>query len=120
MADREYLSPDGQLRLLVIAPDGDLTVGFDGFPSHTHGSILAEIFGCGQEEAITRFVTEIVEGKQIIALWRLSGQLRDVWLPLHEGLSLPDVIADLNRYGDPNETVEFRLWNGTKVELATV
>lgn len=119
MVGCEYISPDGQLRLKVVAPKGDLTVGFAGCPSHTHGSILAELFGCAEEEAITRFVTDIVDGRQVIAVWRVSGRLTDVWLPMHEGRSLPDLLADLRRYGEPHETVEFRLWDGTKVEPLT-
>ncbi|WP_158745430.1 hypothetical protein [Acidisphaera sp. L21] len=95
---------------------GDLIVGFAGFPAHTHGEILAELFGCAAEEAIARFVTEIVEGRQIIAVWRVSGKPRNIWLPVYEGNSLADVLDDLSRFGEPDETVEFRFWDGTKVD----
>lgn len=115
-ADREIVSPDGQLRLLVISSDGDLTVGFAGCPAHTHGSILAAQFGTGEAEAVARFVAGIIEGQQVIAVWRARGRVRDVWVPEHEGRSLHDELADVAGYGEPGETVEFRLWDGTRVQ----
>ena len=39
----EHISPDGRLRFLIAAdPDGDLALGFDGFPWHTHADTLSE------------------------------------------------------------------------------
>ncbi len=110
------LARTGNFALLVTVPDGDMTVGFDGCPAHTHGSILAELFGCDEETAVARFVAEIVESKQVIAIWRVAGRRTDAWLPRHEGRSLRDEIAGLLQYGETNETVEFRLWDGTTVE----
>jgi hypothetical protein len=120
MDDRRYHSPDGQLCLLVTTPDGDITIGFDGCPSHIHGDILAELYGCDEKTAVTRFVADIVENRQIIAIWRVSGRVRDIWVPEHNGNSLDKVVADLNHYGEANETVEFRLWNGKEVVAPSV
>ncbi len=41
LSREEYLSPDGCLRLVVIRETGDITLGFEGFPWHTHGDVLA-------------------------------------------------------------------------------
>lgn len=120
MDEQEHVSPDGQLRLLVIAPDGDITVGFEGCPAHTHGSILAGQYGCDEREAVEKFVSRIVTGKYVIAVCRFPDRVRDIWLPEHEGSDLHEVVADLARYGDPGETVEFRLWDGTKIETPIV
>ncbi|MHC2394283.1 hypothetical protein [Bradyrhizobium liaoningense] len=76
----EYVSPDGQLRLLVICPDGDWTLGFDGFPWHTHGSILASVSGKDEETAIENFVADLTSGKSIIAVKRINGSVADVWV----------------------------------------
>jgi hypothetical protein len=42
MAREQHVTPDGALTLVVARDDdGDITVGFDGFPWHTHGDLLA-------------------------------------------------------------------------------
>ena len=39
---REYISPDGRLRFVVVTgDDGDVALGFDGFAWHTHADMLA-------------------------------------------------------------------------------
>ena len=35
-----YTSPDKSMVLLVDSTAGDWTIGFDGYPWHTHGDIL--------------------------------------------------------------------------------
>src|SRR5512140_1152605 len=75
----EYVSPDGQLRFLVTCPDGDWTIGFDGFPSHTHGSILAELSGLDEVAAVERFVANLTNSISVIVLRRRSGVLTGVW-----------------------------------------
>jgi len=37
----EHVSPDRLLRLLVVREDGDITIGFAGYPWHTHGDVVA-------------------------------------------------------------------------------
>ncbi len=123
MDDREHRSPDGQLRLLAISPEGDLTIGFDGFEWHTHGSILAELSGLDEEEAAERFIADIVDGRRVIELTRVDGKLTDA--VVHEdSRSNEQVMADslegLRRYGKANETIEFRFWDGRLIEPAFV
>ena len=38
-----HVSPDGTLILLAVwDEEGEVTIGFEGFPWHTHGDILAQ------------------------------------------------------------------------------
>ena len=109
----ENISPDGQLRLLVICPDGDWTLGFDGFPWHTHGSILASLSGKDEETAIDDFVTDLTGGKSVIAMKRIDGALADVWVSDDPAEDL----SSLQQYGLGDETIEFRLWDGSTVKV---
>jgi hypothetical protein len=101
------------LRFLVTCPDGDWTIGFDGFPWHTHGSILAELSGQDEISAIERFVTDLTGNVSIIVLGRRSGVLTDVWITGDPA----DELSGCKRYGGPDETIEFRLWDGTAVTV---
>src|ERR1700730_11348740 len=109
----EYVSPDGQLRFLVICPEGDWTMGFDGFPSHTHGSILAALSGQDEIAAIERYVADLIGNISVIVLTRRSGVLTDV--PITDDPA--DTLAGYKRYGWSDETVEFRLGDGTAVQV---
>jgi hypothetical protein len=113
MSVGEYVSPDGQLKFLVTCPDGDWTIGFDGFPWHTHGSILAELSGQDEITAIERFVADLTGSISVIFLRRRSGVLTDVWITDDPATEL----SDYKRYGLPNEAIEFRLWDGTAVKV---
>jgi hypothetical protein len=53
MPDEEHRSPDGSLTLVVSREDGDVTIGFLGYPWHTHGDLLAEKFPIGEAEGLT-------------------------------------------------------------------
>jgi len=109
----EYTSPDGQLRLLVICPDGDWTLGFDGFPWHTHGSILASLSGKDEEAAISDFVTDLTSGKSIIAMKRIGDSVADAWVTDDPA----DDVLSSRQYGPGDETMEFRRWDGSAVEV---
>ena len=108
----EYVSPDGQLKFIVICRDDDWTMGFDGYPAHTHGSILAELSGLDEVTAVERHLANLIGNISVIALKRISGSLTDAWVtddPAEEILSW-------QRYGASDETIEFRLWNGNAVK----
>ena len=113
MPTGEYVSPDGQLRFLVTCPDGDWTIGFNGFPSHTHGSLLAIRSGQDEVSAIDRFVADLTGNISVIVLTRRSGVLTDVWITDDPATTT----ANYKKYGWPDETIEFRLWDGTAVEV---
>jgi hypothetical protein len=101
----EHVSPDGRLRLLVgVDPGGDLTLGFEGFPWHTHADILASLWGVGQAEAVRRFVGDLVTDKSVVALWGQPGMVRDVWVT-------EEPVRDA-AYPVEGEVIELRYWSG--------
>ena len=109
----EYVSPDGQLKFLVTCPDGDWTIGFDGCPWHTHGSILAELSGQNEISAIERFLGDLTGNVSVIGVTRVSGKRADVWVTDDPAGDL----LDCRQCGQANRTIEFRLWNGTAVKV---
>jgi hypothetical protein len=104
-AVQEHVSPDGQLHFRVVtAPDGDVSLGFDGFPWHTHADILAALTGRPEAEAVRRFVEDLVGSRSVIVLWSVGGELRDVWVS-------DDPVRDA-AYPLPGESVALRYWDG--------
>lgn len=76
----EYISPDDQLKFLVTWADGDWTLGFDGCPAHTYGSILADLSGLDELTAVERYIADVIGNVSVIALRRFSGVPSDGWL----------------------------------------
>jgi hypothetical protein len=105
----EHVSPDRLLRLLVIREDGDVTIGFDGYPWHTHGDVVAgelELLGerqCASEDAAKRFVSDILSGRVPIGV-RRGGRIQDVWATY---------LLDPDPYQPEGEELEIRRWDGT-------
>lgn len=101
----EHVSPDGQLRFVVVAhPDGDVSLGFDGFSWHTHADILAALSDQSEESAVRLFVSDLLNDRSAIALWGVPGEVRDVWIS-----SDPDRDSC---YPIEGETIELRYWSG--------
>jgi hypothetical protein len=102
---REYFSPDGTLRLLVVTEDdGDVALGFAGFAWHTHADLLAWETSLTEAEAVERFVQDVLDNRAVIAVSRIGGKVRNVWVTddlTSESCDLP-----------PGETVELRYWDG--------
>jgi hypothetical protein len=122
-----YESPDGVLRFLVVQDDdGDVSLGFDGCAWHTHGDVLAATVA-GQTvasfwasrspesgaESVTKhteqFVHDLLAGNLIIAIEMVSGKVRDTWIT-------DDPAIDARRCL-PDETIEFRRWDGTVIPI---
>ena len=100
----EHRTPDGLLRFVVArSDDGDLSLGFDGFPSHTHGEILASLSGFPQEVAARQYIDALLSGLSAIGISRVSGEIRDVWITDEP---YPD------KFKPDDETIEFRYWDG--------
>jgi len=100
----EHRSADALLRFIVCRDnDGDLSLGFDGFTWHTHAEILAELSDLPQDAALRRYVDALLRDKAIIAIARVGGKIRDVWV-MDE--ARPD------KYKPEDETVQFRYWSG--------
>src|SRR5258706_2455449 len=103
----EHRSADGILTLKVgREDDGDVCIGFDGYSWHTHGDILASLSGLREDEAVRQFVDAVIGGRAIIAVARVAGQIRDVWVADEPA---PD------KYKPEDETIEIRYWDGRAV-----
>jgi hypothetical protein len=101
----EYVSPDGRLRFVVVAsPGGDVALGFDGYPWHTHADILADLKGSAPADAVRHFVNDLISDKSVIAVWGVPGSVRDVWVS-------EDPAKDA-AYPQDGEVIELRYWSG--------
>src|SRR5262245_51147927 len=103
----EHQTPDGLYRFVVErSQDGDLSLGFHGFPSHTHGDILAGLSGLTVEAAVRNYVETLLSGGSFIGIARVGDKIRDVWVTDNPH---PD------KYKPEDETIEFRYWDGRPV-----
>lgn len=71
----KHVSLDGALMFVVQRKPGDITLGFEGTSWHTHGDLLAGEYGVPQEEAVARFMDELLQSQAIIAVASLQGVL---------------------------------------------
>lgn len=100
----EHRTPDGLYRFVVgRTEDGDLSLGFEGFPSHTHGDILAGLSGLPMDEAVRAYLDDLLQGRSFIAIARVGDTIRDVWVA-------EDAVPD--RYKPEDEMIAFRYWDG--------
>jgi hypothetical protein len=99
-----YVSPDGSLTFLVVREHNDISLGFEGTPWHTHADILAALSGLSQEEALSGFVTSLLENKRPIAVATVNGRVRDVWVV--------DGPTEVDVYKPEDEVIIFRFWDG--------
>ena len=107
--EQAFVTPDRLLRLIVRAADNGLTLGFDGFPWHTHSAVLGAPVTAYPEAAVEQWVHDLIAGKRIIALSKVRGVIQDVWVT--------DNPAKERRFTAADETIEFRLWDGTPCEV---
>lgn len=109
-----HQSPDHQLTLVVELADGDWTIGFEGFPFHTHGDILARTEYPGTpEQATQEFVAEILQSRRPVVIFRVNGKIRDFGVP--EKFDRARLQSDIAKYGLAGETFEARYWDGRAV-----
>jgi hypothetical protein len=100
-----YVSPDGALIFIVANHDGDLALGFEGYPWHTHGDILAAVSGLPISEAVKQFIEALLNGEAVVAVASVDGVVQDVWIA--------DRPIEPDRYKPENETIVYRLWDGS-------
>lgn len=101
----QHTSPDGFLKFVVCRDTDAICLGFDGFAWHTHPELLAGD-GVSEDAAVRQFVDGLLTGRAVIAIFRVEGVARDVWVT-------DDVESDLKHKRD-DETIEFRYWDGSK------
>jgi hypothetical protein len=115
--DGEYTSPDGMLTLTVTIEADETTIGFAGHPSHSHGDILFATYGLEQldglsdADAVNKFASMIMNNELLIGVFKTDGKIVDVFF------ENPAFRSGSNRL-EPNESIEYRRWNGDKVVLA--
>ena len=101
----EHVSPDGRLRFLVVVDaSGDIALGFDGCPWHTHADILAALSGLPAADAGRQFVNDLLSDKSVIAVWGVPGRVDDVWVSEDPTSAIA--------YPQDGEIIELRYWNG--------
>ena len=99
----QHKSPDGELELIVLYADGDIVVGFPGFPWHTHPTVIAGEYGFDVSVAVRRFVDAIVQDRLLIVVQKKKGKAVDVWVT--ERPPPPD------RWAEPDEERVLRYWS---------
>jgi hypothetical protein len=107
----QHLSPDRELNLVVDLTNDDWTIGFEGYPYHTHADLLSSSGYHGRpKEAVRDFVDDILASRRAIVIWRVNGRIRDCDVP--EEVDWKRLDDGLAKYGVPGETFEVRFWNG--------
>src|SRR5947209_771491 len=102
-----HTSDDGLLKLIVRRDDdGDTAVGFEGFPWHTHADILTSCSVLSEAVALRQFIEDVLGNRAVIAVCRVGGEARDVWVT-------NDPASEL-KYQRRDETIEFRYWRGRR------
>ena len=66
---------------------------------------------CQKDEvfAVEDFLARLTDNFSVIALKRIAGDLKDVWISDNPA---EDFLRN-KQYDEINESIEFRLWNGT-------
>jgi hypothetical protein len=103
--EERYISPDGALTFLIVREFDEISLGFQGCPSHTHGDILAELSGLPLAQAVNQYVEALISNKSVVAIATVDGRVRDIWIADEPGKADP--------YKPENEIISYRYWNGT-------
>src|SRR5262245_20520072 len=103
MSDAEYVSHDGLLRFLVqTADDGVVCMGFAGSFWHRHPYELTNRGKLSEQEAIERYVRDLLENRAVIAVMREGAEVVQV--------KVTEDPASETSYLEPGESVELRHW----------
>jgi len=102
----EHRTSDGRFSFVVERTGDDFALGFDGFPAHTHGDILAWTSGLSLDQAMRSYIDDLLSGRSIIGIATVAGEIRDVWVTTE---------SKTDKYKPANETIEFRYWDGRPV-----
>lgn len=106
----EHASADSLLTLAVESlNDGDVAIGFRGYPWHTHADILASISSMNETDAVRQFIDDVLNDRSLIAVQIIDDVILDVWIT---GDPANDV-----KYKQSNEEIQFRYWSGRGFSL---
>ncbi len=119
LAEREkvterYSSPDGMLTLIVVRQEGDITIGFDGLPWHTHPDNIANLRGENdKEQALRKYLEDLFNDRLPIVLMMKGDVVSEPYI-----LNFPDEAVDSKDF-EPDESYKLRFWGGStkKAEL---
>ena len=104
-----YPTPDAELTLLVQRDDDDITIGFEGYPWHTHADIIADLRRQNDtESALQAYLDDLFHDRLSIVLVKKAGVLTQPFVP-----DFPDQPID-TKYFEPDESYEVRCWSGTQ------
>ena len=107
----KHVSPDGALTLLVVRyPDGDICIGFEGTPWHTHGESEAAVRGTSVPLAVRQFVDEILSDQTILAVERVGDRISWVY-PEDDAEGRLD---GHRRYAPADSSITFRRWTSAE------
>ncbi|QDT52463.1 hypothetical protein Pan44_04750 [Caulifigura coniformis] len=102
-------SPDRALTLLVSELDGDITIGFEGLPWHTHADLEAARTGRPRVLAVRELVDSILQDRQVIAVATINRQICAAW---------PTEALSPDPFQPADETLTFRRWSGAVASVA--
>jgi hypothetical protein len=94
-----YTTPDGKFTLIIM-PEHDL-LGFEGYPWHTHGEFLPNVYRIG---SVSEFLDALFGDRLVIAVTRSGDTVHDVLVT-----DDPESEKEWNKEG---ETLELRYWSG--------
>jgi hypothetical protein len=102
-----YSTPDTTLTLLVQRNDDDITIGFDGYPWHTHADIIADLRReSDPEAALQAYLDDLFHDRLPIVLMKKAGVLTQPFIP-----DFPDQPLN-SKHFEADECYEVRLWSG--------
>jgi hypothetical protein len=108
---QRHVSPDQALTLLVVHQNDDVSIGFEGYPWHTHADILGRLSGLPADDAVSRFVEAVTSNQAVIAIRRVNGVVLDIWVA-DDPLTPPDFRSAMDT-GSDGEVITYRYWNGS-------
>ena len=101
-----HVSPDDLLTFVVAVDEaGDVTLGFEGYPWHTHADILAALSETAQEVAVEQFVAALLGNASVIAIATVACRIEDVWVS--------DDPSKKDPHKSASEVITHRFWDGT-------
>lgn len=106
-----HVSQDGTLAISVTSDvDGERLIGFHGFEWSLPASSLLADRQDSLDDAIQRFVDDVLQDQAVIAVLSRHNEVTDIWIT-----EAPQ--EDL-QYLQQGETLLFRYWSGTVVSSA--